>query len=277
MRLSPHPPVKSVVQRNWNESSCRYGLLFLLIMRSSLPVVFLCLTSGFLASSFKLMSDQWSKLILTHHWPETFCIKEQCSTDLNYWTLHGLWPNKGAMCNSSWHFNASQIQDLMPEMEKYWPDLLSKGPTISTAFWKHEWVKHGTCAASLEALDSEHKYFSKALELYQKLDLNGTLRKANIIPRKTNYTLEQIEGAIINHYAVRPKIQCIQEQGEEAQILGQIEICFNREFQLMNCENNEYDNWYILNDVLPSDLYTSGYHVCDQSSPVFYPPLQSKK
>ncbi len=30
----------------------------------------------------------------------------------------------------------------------------------------------GTCAAKAESLNSQHKYFSKALELYQKFDLN---------------------------------------------------------------------------------------------------------
>jgi len=37
---------------------------------------------------------------------------------------------------------------------------------------KYEWQKHGTCAAKAESLNSEHKYFSKALELYHKFDLN---------------------------------------------------------------------------------------------------------
>lgn len=37
---------------------------------------------------------------------------------------------------------------------------------------KYEWHKHGTCAAKAESLNSQHKYFSKALELYHKLDLD---------------------------------------------------------------------------------------------------------
>ncbi len=37
---------------------------------------------------------------------------------------------------------------------------------------EYEWTKHGTCAAKAESLNSQHKYFSKALELYQKYDLN---------------------------------------------------------------------------------------------------------
>ncbi|KPP77083.1 hypothetical protein Z043_103518 [Scleropages formosus] len=216
-------------------------LLLLVTMRLCFVVVaLLCLSSGLLTSPYKLLS-----------------------------------PDKGDMCNSSWHFNASQIKDLIPEMEKYWPNLLSKGPSMSTVLWKHEWLKHGTCAATLEALNSEHKYFSKALELYQKLNLDGTLRKANIVPAQTHYSLEQIEMAIVNYYSVKPKIQCIHEQGEEAQILGQIEICFSKDFQLINCEKNEDDYWSSLNDILTLDTNTTGYYMCDENTPVLYPPLET--
>lgn len=38
---------------------------------------------------------------------------------------------------------------------------------------KYEWHKHGTCAARAESLNSQHKYFGKALELYHKMDLDG--------------------------------------------------------------------------------------------------------
>ena len=42
-----------------------------------------------------------------------------------------------------------------------------------TSYRKHEWEKHGTCAATLEVLNSQKKYFGKTLELYQHVDLNG--------------------------------------------------------------------------------------------------------
>lgn len=43
---------------------------------------------------------------------------------------------------------------------------------LESSFRKHEWEKHGTCAAQLDVLDSEKKYFGKSLELYQFLSLN---------------------------------------------------------------------------------------------------------
>ncbi|KAG9472228.1 hypothetical protein GDO78_020661 [Eleutherodactylus coqui] len=113
----------------------------------------------------------WNKLILVHQWPVTVCemVEKHCEHLPNYWTLHGLWPDKTDMCNTSWPLDLTNIQDLLAEMNKWWPDIIH--PNCSD-FWKHEWIKHGTCAATLSCLDSQHKYFSKGLELYSSVDLN---------------------------------------------------------------------------------------------------------
>uniref|UniRef100_A0A670I6H8 Ribonuclease T2 n=1 Tax=Podarcis muralis TaxID=64176 RepID=A0A670I6H8_PODMU len=116
---------------------------------------------------------KWEMLYLVHQWPVTVCKMNEhdCKEDpLLYWTIHGLWPDKAEDCNRTWHFNLSELQDLMGDMKKYWPDVLHPNHTF---FWKHEWEKHGTCAAMLESLNSEEKYFSKALELYKRIDLNS--------------------------------------------------------------------------------------------------------
>lgn len=41
---------------------------------------------------------------------------------------------------------------------------------------KHEWEKHGTCAAQLPILNSQRKYFGTSLALYHQLDLNRWVR-----------------------------------------------------------------------------------------------------
>ena len=38
----------------------------------------------------------------------------------------------------------------MPEMEQYWPDMMTDKPQYN--FWTHEYEKHGTCAESLPGL-----------------------------------------------------------------------------------------------------------------------------
>ncbi|KAM9409276.1 ribonuclease T2 isoform 2-T2 [Pholidichthys leucotaenia] len=223
-----------------------------------------------LASSFISSSPQmWTKLVLTQQWPTTFCSMVHCHQDINYWTLHGLWTDKMNDCNSSWHFNASEIEDLLPDMDKSWPDLLT--PVAHKL--QHEWQKHGTCAAKLTSLNSQHKYFSKALELYHTLDLDGTLRKFDIIPSEKYYNFSQIEGVVEKFYGIKPKIQCAQQSKNDAvQILGQIEICLDPEFNLQDCENK------LPMENIPEKFWDvntdSGYRVCDHDIQVYYPPLQ---
>ncbi|XP_067242797.1 ribonuclease T2 [Chanodichthys erythropterus] len=238
-------------------------------MRFIAVAVILC--AGYFCSPvFAHPRGEWTKLILTQHWPQTFCSMEHCKTDLGNWTLHGLWPNIGIRCNTSWHFNASLIEDIIPEMERVWPDLLEPS---SPKFWKYEWQKHGTCAAQAESLNSEHKYFSKALELYHKFDLNSVLRNNKIVPSEKYYTLDDVETALTNFYNVKPKIQCVHPGKEgQVQILGQIEICVDRDFQLMNCEKSTEEIWS--NDMSVSGQ--SALSVCDQSVPVYYPPVPSR-
>ncbi|KAK0144284.1 Ribonuclease T2 [Merluccius polli] len=209
-------------------------------------------------------------------------------------------PDKGQFCNSSWTFNSSlvevsllgckhvfavissliemcqcvvlcdvnlfvfifHLQDLMPDMEKSWPDLIKPN---TTGFWKYEWSKHGTCAAQEEIMNSQHKYFSKGLELYHKVDLDSVLKKLNITPSAQYYNFAAIESAIENFYGVKPKIQCAHPTKEkDSQTLAQIEICFNHDMTFLNCEKESVGKGV----ARPSAL-----GVCDHNIPVYYPPL----
>ncbi|CAO2628804.1 Ribonuclease T2-B [Lemmus lemmus] len=70
-------------------------------------------------------SHEWKKLILTQHWPPTVCKEvDGCRDTLDYWTIHGLWPDRAEECNQSWHFNISEIKDLLQDMKVYWPDVI---------------------------------------------------------------------------------------------------------------------------------------------------------
>ncbi|KAE8602027.1 hypothetical protein XENTR_v10013859 [Xenopus tropicalis] len=218
-------------------------------------------------------NQEWKKLILTHHWPATVCEMDHshCKNPPKYWTLHGLWPDKAQMCNNSWPFEYSEIQDILPELNHYWPDILHPN---KSQLWKHEWQKHGTCAASLECLNTQHKYFSKGLELYTKVDLNSVLEKSGIVPSTKYYQIKDIENAIIGCFGVVPKIQCVPpHQGENVQTLGQIEICFTKELQLRNCTEPVDESLLSLNDPL-NWSYNDDLHVCDNSTNTLYPPVK---
>ncbi|XP_055392157.1 ribonuclease T2 isoform X1 [Bubalus kerabau] len=257
----------------------------------------LCLALSCLGGAHGLWrSDdlEWSKLIMVHHWPATVCqtshteerlprqkgskqeglreVASHCKDPPNYWTIHGLWPDKSEACNRSWPFNPKEIQDLLPDMKMYWPDLLHPS-NCSLRFWSHEWKKHGTCAAQLDALNSQRKYFGKSLDLYKALALTSMLQKLGIEPSTDHYyQVSDIRDALVTVYKVVPKVQCfLLEKGQEVQLLGQVELCFSKDLQLQNCSHaaepaaRRQEAWPNL-----------GLHVCNDGL-VLYPPLNETK
>lgn len=181
-------------------------------------------------------------------------------------------PDKSEVCNRSWPFNPKEIKDLLPDMRRYWPDLLHPS-NYSHQFWSHEWKKHGTCAAQLDALNSQRKYFGKSLDLYKALALTSMLQKLGIEPSTDHYyQVSDIRDALVSVYKVVPKVQCfLLEKGQEVQLLGQIELCFSKDLQLWNCSHaaepaaRRQEAWPNL-----------GLHVCEDG-PVLYPPLNETK
>ncbi|NP_001351883.1 ribonuclease T2-A isoform 4 [Mus musculus] len=157
-------------------------------------------------------------------------------------------------------------------MKIYWPDVIHRSSNRSQ-FWKHEWVKHGTCAAQVDALNSEKKYFGKSLDLYKQIDLNSVLQKFGIKPSINYYQLADFKDALTRIYGVVPKIQCLMpEQGESVQTVGQIELCFTKEdLHLRNCTepgeqlSSRQEAW------LAMEASTHGMMVCEDG-PIFYPP-----
>lgn len=210
-------------------------------------------------------SHEWKKLIMVHHWPVTVCKEagKECRNPPNYWTIHGLWPDKAEACNRSWHFRYDEIKDLLPNLTIYWPDVTHSSPNGSH-FWKHEWEKHGTCAAQLDVLDSEKKYFGKSLELYQFLSLNSVLQKLGIKPSTNYYQVSDIKDALASVYGVMPKVQCLPPNQElDIQALGQIELCFTKDLKLRNCSDPGVSKGVVGK--------SGGLQVC-ADGPAFYPP-----
>jgi len=111
-------------------------------------------------------NNDWDLLIFTQHWPPTVCVQYEENGDNNVclkprfpgtWTIHGLWPTKGGtfgpfFCSNT-KFNSSLLNPIHEDLVSYWPNLQhGKG---ESSLWNHEWTKHGTCAASLPAFDTE--------------------------------------------------------------------------------------------------------------------------
>jgi len=240
----------------------------------------------------------WDHLTLTQQWPPTACIAaaghHRCviPKGVKTWTLHGLWPTlkhtHGPFnCNNSWHFNENQIRDLEPAMNVSWPNLFADTSMVS--LWKHEWTKHGTCAASLPALRGEHNYFGRTLKLRTEFPLEVILAKSSIEPHPSKgYEFQDIASALqntLNGKAVN--IQCFQanprlrletkklfgsevfassssssssstsaSKSTKRQYLYQVEICLNKQFDPIDC---------------PSES------TCTHEMPIYYPPLSTSR
>ncbi|XP_070807418.1 ribonuclease T2 isoform X2 [Pituophis catenifer annectens] len=124
----------------------------------------------FCGSATHLLADsvyhKWEKLYLVHHWPVTVCMmnENECNNPPMYWTIHGLWPDKAAECNRSWHFNISELKDFMEDMREYWPDILHTNHT-HFCFLSKVGIKPGSTYYQLtaikEALESFYNIMPK--------------------------------------------------------------------------------------------------------------------
>ncbi|XP_047119185.1 ribonuclease Oy [Schistocerca piceifrons] len=232
---------------------------------------------GLLIISFAAMcttnnskEHDWDVLIFTQHWPVTVCLqwkeKEEqhtCSFPpvKNIWTIHGIWPSKlgtrgPQYCNSSLHFDLNALQPIRQKLDQYWINVYNG---TESALWKHEWQRHGTCAASLPDLNSELKYFSKGLEWLEAYGMDHILPKAGIkMDYAEGFSAQEFSDAVVSVLGVDPDIQCIEDKGNA--YLFEIRICFNKTLELVDCDG-------IKMKTSMDSLITN----CPHDKPIFYP------
>ncbi|XP_015173495.1 PREDICTED: ribonuclease Oy [Polistes dominula] len=191
-------------------------------------------------------SHNFDVLIFTQHWPQTVCYvwKEKseshaCALPKNdEWSIHGIWPTKyhtvgPNFCNQSLPFNASALDPIKSELEEKWIDVENMNDTYS--FWRHEWIKHGTCAAILPELNTEFKYFQKGLELLNIYDMKDVLGKCNILPG-SSYAVQDIFNAIKKIVGTTPEIGCVHNKEKDEAYIFEIKICFDKNLRLVDCD-----------------------------------------
>ncbi|XP_054084446.1 ribonuclease Oy isoform X2 [Zeugodacus cucurbitae] len=219
----------------------------------------------------------WDILIFTQQWPVTTCYhwREEDSTHAcilpekkEFWTIHGVWPTKlghmgPSFCNKSADFDLDQLDKIMANLKTYWPTI--DGQQKLGGFWKHEWLKHGTCAASLEVLDNELKYFTQGLAWREQYLMSNILGNAGIHPDSNN-TVVALQTAIVKTLGKNPSIHCIYDNKRDVSYLEEIRICFNKQFELIDCDG-----------VIPGDAVAINYPGgtvntnCHISKPIHYP------
>eukprot|EP00775_Hariotina_reticulata_P007341 gene7341-7553_t len=94
------------------------------------------------------------------------------------------------------------IQDILTKLQTQWPSWTQP----DDCFWKHEWDKHGTCAAST-LLGGSLGYFNTTLALHRKFDIEKT------------YTNKEIHDALRNAFGKRAFLSCSKDNENMISVL----------------------------------------------------------
>ncbi|KAK3748747.1 hypothetical protein QZH41_015691, partial [Actinostola sp. cb2023] len=209
---------------------------------------------------FSSGDHSWNYFVYSQWWPQSQCYYKHVGnvkvdpwrineakftnscvpTGVDTWTIHGLWPTVNgtpspSFCNNSWHFDENEIQDLKPKMMTKWLSFPDTSESNAIYLWKHEWEKHGTCAASLPALSSQHKYFFQALALNLQYNLLKGLGSVNIVPSDSRqYDVDDVENAIRKTIGTKGRVVCI-DGPDDVSYLGGIRFCLDKNFNAIDC------------------------------------------
>lgn len=219
-------------------------------------------------------------LIFTQHWPYTVCsewMEEHKGNECvlpkipNSWAIHGVWPTKyheiGPLyCNDTWTFDMKEISDIEDEMKEKWINI-EKGTPLD-GLWKHEWEKHGTCAAQkIEKMNTEKKYFSEGLEMFDNYSITKLLQETYIKPSiDETYKLDEIHTAINRSLGNNFAIICEKDRQTKQQMLFEIRICFDKELKLHSC-----DGIVVKDDVLLASSKDEIITNCKRDIDIVYP------
>ncbi|OLY80780.1 Ribonuclease Rh [Smittium mucronatum] len=157
--------------------------------------------------------DGW--IVLSQQWIPSF-------QPMDKFTVHGLWPDHcdGTFvtdtCDSTRNYqNVGDIvlqkdPALYKQMLRYWPST-----SANSAFWQHEWYKHGTCynVANPPCLldytlyDDMILYFQIVMREAKRYDLYQALKNEGIVPGAT-YTKAQFVDALYNQLGLYVVPRC---------------------------------------------------------------------
>jgi len=193
--------------------------------------------------------NSWDFLIFTQEWPQTACIaykgkdsQHSCEifTNVTSWTVHGVWPTKAGTRgpHNCQHlpFDLSKLVKLEPRLLEFWPNIFAGQSVYS--LWKHEWTKHGTCAAELPSIGDERDYFALGLAWSGQYQLLPVLAEGGVRPGPAGHTWEEIRDALKARFSTHMTVDCVLDQETKRWFLSQIKICLDKSFTLTNCHNH---------------------------------------
>ncbi|XP_073989102.1 ribonuclease Oy-like isoform X1 [Rhodnius prolixus] len=238
------------------------------------------LTNSFYRLIRTRQSNEFDVLIFTQNWPVSVCLSWEakqktntCSPGVNIssWTIHGIWPTKlGTLgpffCNTSRPFDPDAIYGIQDRLEKQW-SLIEKHKKHNM-FWRHEWEKHGTCAAQLPQLSTEFTYFLQGLNWNSEYNVTTMLQESDIVPGKT-YNISTIWSAVKKSIGKNPHLACFNDPVSKSSYLLEVRICFNKSLELVDCDGTKFENkWYFRRS---QSLADANYTDCSLDTLVEYP------
>lgn len=225
-------------------------------------------------------NNDWDVLIFSQQWPVTTCYKwrkddykRACilPKEKDLWTIHGIWPTKfgtfgPTFCDKDAKFDSNEILKIQDKLNKYWPDIYKEDNINSTnPLWKHEWLKHGTCAKIIKQLNNEYNYFQQALDWRQKIQISTILNTSLIYPNSNN-TILAIYLAVHNSLGINPSIHCFYDKIHNIYYIEEIRICLNKNLTFVDCDGVKGDDLKIIKN-FNNTIITN----CSPGSPIYYP------
>lgn len=188
-------------------------------------------------------------LALAVRWPPSQCSSGKCIIIPNRWVIHGLWPNfkdgkYPSYCCYQGKFDENKLAPLRNELLQKWPNLLPNQPESS--LWRHEWLKHGTCAKLDAKLSGLENYFNSTLRLFDSMPIYQWLTAARITPSNNKeYNINDLHSAIEKGTGGhKVQLECSRDKNTRGSspYLAQIYICFDKTLQPIDCpRSDEYE------------------------------------
>ncbi|KAK8760662.1 hypothetical protein V5799_028072 [Amblyomma americanum] len=205
-------------------------------------------TSGQQRTTTGRPKGTYNFLIFCQQWSHGICADDKkCveSSKKDYWTIHGLWPQRKGFSHSPYDtvdFDDADLNPIKEDLNKYWPALRSPRKEYFE-FWRFEWEKHGAYTFDIPQLNGTLNYFKSTLDLYHKYNIYELLFKAKITPSTDkNYSDGAIRNALPNDIRENVNIFCKQKtlptgplKGKTVSVLTEIHICVDKALKPVKC------------------------------------------
>ncbi|XP_022158909.1 ribonuclease MC-like [Momordica charantia] len=207
---------------------------------SRTPILFvLTLTVLFPMANSQTFDSFW----FVQQWPPGVCAFQPVpcvQPNLESFTIHGLWPQKGRTSATGCHgtdFTYDKISLLESPLNATWPDVIGGN---QKQFWRHEWNKHGKCS---EKTFRQSTYFWISIHMRNRFRLLYTLGVAGIVPNNGTKEKIQVQKAIKQSFRTEPILRCTTPSKRPTSPsvviarLAEIVMCFaDNGITLINCD-----------------------------------------